>query len=179
MNDETRLLTITVTGAAGQIAYALIPRLGELLLDITKTKIILKLCDVEAALPKVNAVAMEIEDFACPWIEQVVCTSDLKTAFDGCQLALLIGAQPRTMGMERADLLKANGAIFAEQGRALNAYAAADVRVLVVANPCNTNAYICMNHARDIPSHHFYSFPCLIKTVPMPLLHNSIIWMLH
>ena len=116
MNDETRLLTITVTGAAGQIAYALIPRLGELLLDITKTKIILKLCDVEAALPKVNAVAMEIEDFACPWIEQVVCTSDLKTAFDGCQLALLIGAQPRTMGMERADLLKANGAIFCRAG---------------------------------------------------------------
>ena len=160
MDQQVRFLTVTVTGAAGNIAYALLPRLGELLIDMN-TKIILRLCDVEAAMPALSAVAMEIEDFACPWIEKVICTADLKEAFDGCELAILIGAQPRKQGMERADLLTANGSIFSAQGRAINAYADKNVKVLVVANPCNTNAYICMNHARDIPSHRFYSMSML------------------
>ena len=153
-------LTITITGAAGQIAYALLPRLGDLLFDV-ETRIVLKLLDVEGAMPALEAVAMEIEDCAVSWIEKVVCTSDLKTAFDGCQLALLIGASPRVKGMERSDLLLKNGDIFRAHGEAINKYAAKDIKVFVVGNPCNTNAYICMNHARDVPSHRFFSMSML------------------
>ena len=160
MSHYNNTLKLTITGAAGQIAYALLPRLGELLINI-ESKIDLRLCDVESALPALNAVAMELEDFACPWIEKITCTSDLKVAFEGCELAILIGAKPRSAGMERGDLLVANGAIFSEQGRALNAYADQNIKVLVVANPCNTNAYICMNHAKDIPSHRFFSLSML------------------
>lgn len=157
---NTKTITVTVTGAAGQIAYALLPRLAELLVDV-ETKIILKLLDVEAVKPKLEAVAMELSDCAFSWIDRIVVTSDVKTAFDGCQLALLIGASPRTKGMERADLLRINGAIFQAHGAAINAYAAPDVQVLVIGNPCNTNAYICMNHARDVPTHRFYSMSML------------------
>ena len=160
MSQDASTLKLTITGAAGQIAYALLPRLGELLINV-ESKIDLRLCDTESQLPALHALSMELDDFACPWIEKITCTSNLKDAFEGCELAILIGARPRTLGMERSDLLVANGEIFSEQGRALNAYADQNVKVLVVANPCNTNAYICMNHAKDIPSHRFFSMSML------------------
>ena len=179
-------LTITITGAAGQIAYALLPRLGDLLFDV-ETRIVLKLLDVEGAMPALEAVAMEIEDCAVSWIEKVVCTSDLKTAFDGCQLALLIGASPRVKGMERSDLLLKNGDIFRAHGEAINKYAAKDIKVFVVGNPCNTNAYICMNHARDVPSHRFFSMSMLDQNrayafmakryqLDISMLENLCVW---
>lgn len=183
---SAKTITITVTGAAGQIAYSLLPRLGDLLVDVD-TKIILKLLDIEPAMPMLQAVAMELEDCAMSWLSQVVITSDEKTAFEGCQLALLIGASPRKKGMERADLLRVNGAIFQSHGDAINQYAANDVRVLVVGNPCNTNAYICMNHARDVPSHRFYSLSMLDQnracahlakqfSLDISLIENLCVW---
>ncbi len=172
---NTKTITITVTGAAGQIAYALLPRLAELLVDV-ETKIVLKLLDIEAAQSKLEAVAMELSDCAFSWLEHVVVTSDLKTAFDGCQLALLVGASPRTQGMERADLLRINGAIFQAHGAAINTYAAPDVQVLVVGNPCNTNAYICMNHARDVPAHRFYSMSMLDQNRAYAHLATHFSW---
>ncbi|MEC8882821.1 MAG: malate dehydrogenase [Pseudomonadota bacterium] len=160
MSGSSRVLTITITGAAGQIGYALLPRLGELLFDVD-TKIVLKLHDLDVCMPALKAVAMELEDCAFSWIDKIVVTSNLKEAFDGCQMAVLIGAKPRQKGMERAELLKQNGLIFKEQGAALNQYADKNIQVLVVGNPCNTNAYVCLNHARDIPSHRFYSMSML------------------
>lgn len=186
MSTKVNTLTITITGAAGQIAYALIPRLGELLVDVD-TKICLKLLDIEPAMSALSAVAMEIEDCAMAWMDELVVTSDLKTAFDGCQLALLIGASPRRKGMERADLLKLNGQVFQSHGEAINRYAAKDVKVLVVGNPCNTNTYICMNHARDVPTHRFCSLSMLDQNrayatlarqhqLDISLIENLCVW---
>ena len=186
MDRNTRNLTLTITGAAGQIAYALIPRLGELLVDV-ESKITLKLHDIPPAMPALHALAMELEDFACPWLDKVICTADVKEAFEGCQIAILVGAQPRKAGMERSDLLRINGGIFAEQGKALNDYADKDVKVLVVANPCNTNAYICMHHAKDIPAHRFYSMSMLDQNraysflarqyaLDVALIENLCVW---
>lgn len=182
----SKLLNVTITGAAGQIAYALLPRLGELLFDVDM-KIVLRLHDLDMCLPVLHAVAMELDDCAFSWIEKVVVTSDLKEAFEGCEMAVLIGAKPRQAGMERADLLKQNGAIFKEQGEALNAYAAPGVKVLVVGNPCNTNAYICLNHAPDIPSHRFFSMSMLDQNrahsflanryqLDLALIENLCVW---
>ncbi|NLE98185.1 MAG: malate dehydrogenase [Propionibacterium sp.] len=148
------VVRVAVTGAAGQIGYALLTRLaaGDLLGD---RRIELRLLEVPEAVQAVEGVAMELEDCAFPTLAGVHITDDPREAFDGANVAMLVGASPRKAGMERSDLLAANGRIFAEQGRAIAAVAAGDVRVVVTGNPANTNAYIAAHHAPDVPRERF------------------------
>ena len=158
---------ITVTGAAGQIGYAALFRIanGDMLgLD---QPVILQLLDLPQAQAALQGVKMELEDCAFPLLEQVIITDDPAIGFKDTEFALLIGARPRGKGMERKDLLEANGAIFTVQGRALNDHAARNVRVLVVGNPANTNALIAMNNAPDLDPRNF--------TAMMRLDHNRAI----
>ena len=145
---------IAVTGAAGQIGYALVYRLasGDLLGD---EPVELRLLEVPAAVKALDGVAMELLDCAFPQLKGIEVTDDPAVAFDGVNVAMLVGASPRGAGMERADLLEANAAIFAAQGRALAASAAPDVRVVVTGNPANTNALIASRHADGIPASRF------------------------
>ena len=145
---------IAVTGAAGQIGYALVYRLasGDLLGD---EPVELRLLEVPAAVKALDGVAMELLDCAFPQLKGIEVTDDPAVAFDGANVAMLVGASPRGAGMERADLLEANAAIFAAQGRALAASAAPDVRVVVTGNPANTNALIASRHADGIPGSRF------------------------
>ncbi len=147
--------TVTVTGAAGQIGYAVLFRLASGQLLGPDEKVALRLLEVPQAVKAAEGTALELFDCAFPLLESIDITDDANQAFDGVNVALLIGARPRTKGMERADLLEANGAIFKPQGEALNAHAADDVRILVVGNPANTNALIAMSNAPDIPSERF------------------------
>jgi malate dehydrogenase len=160
-------VTVTVTGAAGQIGYAILFRVaaGEMLGPDTKVK--LRLLEIPDALPAAEGTAMELDDCAFPLLRGVDISADPKEAFDGCNVALLIGARPRSKGMERSDLLEANGGIFKPQGEALNAVAADDVKVLVVGNPANTNCLIAKSHAPDIPDERF--------TAMMRLDHNRAV----
>ena len=155
---------VAITGAAGQIGYSLLFRIasGEMLGP--DQPVILQLLDITPALPAVGGVVMELEDCAFPLLAGVVVTDDPKVAFRDVSYALLVGARPRSKGMERKDLLEANGAIFTTQGKALNEVAARDVRILVVGNPANTNAYIAMRNAPDLPAANF--------TAMMRLDHN-------
>jgi len=143
-----------VTGAAGQIGYALLFRIasGAMLGD---EPVRLRLLEVPQALAAAEGTAMELADGAFPLLESVDVVDDAARAFDGASVALLVGARPRTAGMERADLLSANGGIFGPQGRAINDHAADDIRVLVVGNPANTNALIAAAHAPDVPAERF------------------------
>lgn len=145
---------IAITGAAGQIGYALVYRLasGDLLGD---EPVELRLLEVPAAVKALDGVAMELLDCAFPQLKGIEVTDDPAVAFDGANVAMLVGASPRGAGMERADLLEANAAIFAAQGRALAASAAPDVRVVVTGNPANTNALIASRHADGIPASRF------------------------
>lgn len=145
---------IAITGAAGQIGYALVYRLasGDLLGD---EPVELRLLEVPAAVKALDGVAMELLDCAFPQLKGIEVTDDPAVAFDGANVAMLVGASPRGAGMERADLLEANAAIFAGQGRALAASAAPDVRVVVTGNPANTNALIASRHADGIPASRF------------------------
>ncbi len=152
MSDVTK---VTVTGAAGQIGYALLFRIASGALLGPNRKVALSLLEIEPALKAAEGTAMELSDSAFPLLQSIEITSDAKTAFDGASVALLVGARPRTAGMERADLLEANGGIFKPQGEALNAGAADDIKVLVVGNPANTNALIAQSHAPDIPAGRF------------------------
>lgn len=147
--------TVTVTGAAGQIGYAVLFRLASGQLLGPDEKVALRLLEVPQAVKAAEGTALELFDCAFPLLESIDITDDANQAFDGVNVALLIGARPRTKGMERADLLEANGAIFKPQGEALNAHADDDVRILVVGNPANTNALIAMSNAPDIPSERF------------------------
>jgi len=146
---------VAVTGAAGQIGYSLLFRVasGELL--GADTPVELRLLEITPALGALEGVVMELDDCAFPSLAGVEIGDDAGTVFDGVNLALLVGAKPRTKGMERGDLLEANGAIFNVQGRALNAHAADDVRVAVTGNPANTNALIALSNAPDIPTERF------------------------
>jgi malate dehydrogenase len=148
-------VNVTVTGAAGQIGYALLFRIASGQLLGPDTPVRLKLLEIPQALKATEGTAMELDDCAFPLLTGVDITDDLKTAFDGTNIALLVGARPRTKGMERGDLLEANGGIFKPQGEAINAHAADDVRVLVVGNPANTNALIARSHAPDVPAGRF------------------------
>jgi malate dehydrogenase len=148
-------VTVTVTGAAGQIGYALLFRIASGQLLGADTPVRLRLLEIEPALKAAEGTAMELDDCAFPLLTGIDITSDAKAAFDGANVALLVGARPRTAGMERGDLLSANGGIFKPQGEALNAGAASDIRVLVVGNPANTNALIAASHAPDIPGSRF------------------------
>jgi malate dehydrogenase len=146
---------VTVTGAAGQIGYAILFRIASGQLLGPDEKVVLRLLEIPDAVKAAEGTALELFDCAFPLLADIEVTDDANVAFDGVNIALLIGARPRSKGMERADLLEANGAIFKPQGEALNEHAADDVRILVVGNPANTNALIAMNNARDIPSERF------------------------
>jgi malate dehydrogenase len=146
---------VAVTGAAGQIGYALLFRIASGQLLGPDTKIQLSLLEIPDAVKAAEGTALELFDCAFPLLEGIEITDDPAKAFDGVNVAMLVGARPRSKGMERADLLEANGAIFKPQGEALNASAADDVRILVVGNPANTNALIAMSNAPDIPNERF------------------------
>src|ERR671931_310484 len=146
---------VTVTGAAGQIGYAILFRIASGQLLGPDEKVALRLLEIPDAVKAAEGTALELFDCAFPLLADIEVTDDPAQAFDGVNVALLIGARPRSKGMERADLLEANGAIFKPQGQALNEHAADDVKILVVGNPANTNALIAMNNAPDIPSERF------------------------
>ena len=152
---------VAVTGAAGQIGYALLFRIASGQMFGPNTDIELNLLELEPALPSLEGVAMELDDCAFPLLKRIVCTADLNTAMDGVNWALLVGSVPRKQGMERSDLLQINGGIFTKQGKAINDNAADDVRVFVVGNPCNTNCLIAMHHAKDVPNDRFFAMTTL------------------
>ena len=146
---------VTVTGAAGQIGYALLFRIASGQMLGPDTPVELSLLEIPDAVKAAEGTAMELDDCAFPLLRGIEITDDLKTAFDGSNVALLVGAMPRKAGMERGDLLSANGGIFKPQGNAINDHAADDIRVLVVGNPANTNALITANNAPDVPKTRF------------------------
>ena len=144
-------IRVAVTGAAGQVAYAMLGRLACGEIFGPQTKVILQLLEIAPALPSLEGVAMELDDCGFPTLQDVIVTDDPGRAFRGVNYALLVGSFPRKQGMERKDLLGINGKIFVGQGRALAENAAKDVRILVVGNPCNTNCLVAYNNGRDIP----------------------------
>jgi len=146
---------VTVTGAAGQIGYALLFRIASGAMLGPDQPVKLSLLEITPALRAAEGTAMELDDCAFPLLAGIDITDDATAAFDGTSVALLVGARPRTAGMERGDLLEANGGIFKPQGAAINAGAADDIRVLVVGNPANTNALIARSHAPDVPADRF------------------------
>ncbi|MCL9685094.1 malate dehydrogenase [Legionella maioricensis] len=152
---------VAVTGAAGQIGYALLFRIASGQMFGANTEVELNLLELEPALPALEGVAMELDDCAFPLLKRVVCTADMNKAMDGVNWALLVGSVPRKQGMERSDLLQINGGIFTKQGQAINDNASDDVRVFVVGNPCNTNCLIAMHHAKDVPNDRFYAMTTL------------------
>src|ERR1700730_1853464 len=158
---------VAVTGAAGQIGYQLLFRIASGQLLGTDTPVHLSLLEIPDAIKATEGTAMELDDCAFPLLAGVDITDDPNNAFDGVNVALLVGARPRTKGMERSDLLEANGGIFKPQGKALNDHAASDIKVLVVGNPANTNCLIAQSNAPDIPAERFTSM--------MRLDHNRAI----
>ncbi|HEX7166297.1 MAG TPA: malate dehydrogenase [Acidimicrobiales bacterium] len=178
---------VTVTGAAGNIGYALLFRIASGQLLGPDQPVVLRLLEIEPAMKAVEGVVMELEDCAFPLVSDIVTTSDLKTAFDGTSWALLVGSVPRKAGMERGDLLNINGGIFKPQGQAINEHAADDVRVLVVGNPCNTNCLIARANARDVPDDRWFAMTRLDQNrataqlakragVPVADVANVAIW---
>ncbi len=160
----TTPVNVTVTGAAGQIGYALLFRIASGAMLGPDTKVRLRLLEIPQAVKAAEGTAMELEDCAFPLLDGVDIFDNPTQAFDGANVGLLVGARPRGAGMERGDLLAANGGIFGPQGAAINAGAADDIRVLVVGNPANTNALIAAAHAPDVPAERF--------TAMMRLDHN-------
>ena len=158
---------VTVTGAAGQIGYALVFRIASGQLLGPDVPVDLRLLEIPQALGALEGVAMELTDCAFPLLKGIDLHDNPDDAFDGVNIALLVGSRPRTKGMERAELLGENGKIFTTQGKSLNAKAASDVKVLVVGNPANTNCLIAMNNAPDIPRERF--------TAMLRLDHNRAI----
>jgi malate dehydrogenase len=154
-------MRIAVTGAAGQVGYALLYRLASGAVFGPDTPVTLHLIELESALPALEGVIMELEDCAFPTLDGVVATADPHVGFDGVSWALLLAAVPRKAGQERSDLLATNARIFKPLGEALNAHAAADVRALVVGNPCNTNAWVARGNAPDIPDDRWFAMTAL------------------
>ena len=165
---------VTVTGAAGQIGYALLFRVasGQMLGD--ETPVELRLLEIPDALEAAEGTAMELDDCAFPLLAGIEITDDPKLAFEGANFGLLVGARPRGKGMERADLLEANGGIFKPQGEAINAGAADDVRILVVGNPANTNCLIAMSNAPDVPRERFSAMMRLDHNRAISQLANKL-----
>ena len=159
--QKRKKVRVAITGAAGQIGYAALFRIASGQMFGHDVDVELNLLELEAALPSLEGVAMELDDCAFPLLKRIVCTSDLNQAMDGVNWALLIGSVPRKQGMERSDLLQINGGIFTKQGKAINDNASDDVRVFVVGNPCNTNCLIAKHHAKDIPADRFYAMTML------------------
>lgn len=148
-------VNVTVTGAAGQIGYALLFRIASGHLLGADVPVNLRLLEIPQGLKAAEGTAMELDDCAFPLLRDITITDSPATAFDGANVALLVGARPRTAGMERGDLLQANGGIFGPQGKAINDHAADDIKVLVVGNPANTNALIAQRNAPDVPAERF------------------------
>jgi malate dehydrogenase len=148
----SNVIRVAVTGAAGQVAYAMLGRLASGEVFGPDKKVILQLLEIPQVMPALEGVAMELDDCSFPTLQDLVLTDDANKAFKDCNYALLVGSFPRKQGMERKDLLGINGKIFVGQGRALAAHAAKDVRVLVVGNPCNTNCLVAYHNSRDIPA---------------------------
>jgi len=180
-------VNVTVTGAAGQIGYALLFRIASGQLLGADVPVRLRLLEIAPALKAAEGTAMELDDCAFPLLAGIDITDDLKTAFDGTSVALLVGARPRAAGMERGDLLEANGGIFGPQGKAINDHAASDVKVLVVGNPANTNALIAQQHAPDVPANRFTAMTRLDHnralsqlsaklSVPVTAIEKMTIW---
>jgi malate dehydrogenase len=165
---------VAVTGAAGQIGYAILFRIASGQLLGPDEKVQLSLLEVPQAVKAAEGTAMELDDCAFPLLQSIDIHDDPKQAFDGANVAILIGARPRTKGMERADLLEANGGIFKPQGEALAAGAADDIKVLVVGNPANTNALIAMNNAKDIPSERFTAMTRLDENRAVAMLAKKL-----
>ncbi len=184
---STTPVNVTVTGAGGQIGYALLFRAASGQLLGRDTPVSLRLLEIPQGRAAAEGTALELQDGAFPLVHDVTVTEDATTAFYGVDVALLVGARPRGPGMERADLLEANGRIFGPQGEAINAGAASDVRVLVVGNPANTNALIASAHAPDIPASRFTAMTRLdhnravaqlaVKLdVPVSAIDGVIVW---
>lgn len=154
-------IKVAVTGAAGNIGYAMVFRIANGDLFGADQPVELNLIDIAPAMPKLNGVKMELDDCAFPLLEKIVCTADLAEGFKDVNWAILVGSMPRKAGMERSDLLKINGGIFTGQGKAIEQYAAKDVRVFVVGNPCNTNCWIAKQSAPSIPSDRWFAMTML------------------
>ncbi|TAM87029.1 MAG: malate dehydrogenase [Jatrophihabitans sp.] len=180
-------VNVTVTGAAGQIGYALLFRIASGQLLGPDVPVRLRLLEITPALKAAEGTAMELDDCAFSLLAGIDITDDPATAFDGVNVALLVGARPRSAGMERGDLLEANGGIFGPQGRAINEHAAADVKVLVVGNPANTNALIAQRSAPDVPANRFTAMTRLDHnralsqlshklSVPVTAIEQMTIW---
>ncbi len=178
---------VTVTGAAGQIGYALLFRIASGALFGPDQPVVLRLLEIEPGMKALDGVVMEIDDCAFPLVSDIVTTTDLDTAFDGTSWALLVGSIPRKAGMERGDLLTVNGGIFGPQGQAIANNAATDVRVLVVGNPCNTNCLIARSNAPEVPADRWFAMTRLdenrAKTqlaqkagVPVASVSNLAVW---
>ena len=165
---------VAVTGAAGQIGYAILFRIASGQMLGPDEKIELRLLEIPDAVKAAEGTAMELVDCAFPLLKSIDISSDPNEAFDGVNVALLIGARPRSKGMERADLLEANGQIFKPQGKALNDNAADDVKVLVVGNPANTNALIAQSNAPDIPVERFTAMTRLDENRAVAMLANKL-----
>jgi len=150
-------VNVTVTGAAGHIGYAILFRIAAGQMLGPETEVSLRLLEIPDAVKAAEGTAMELEDCAFPLLRGIDISDDPNEAFEGTNVGLLVGARPRTKGMERADLLEANGGIFKPQGEAINAHAADDVKILVVGNPANTNCLIARSHAPDVPAERFTS----------------------
>lgn len=166
--------TVTLTGAGGQIGYALLFRIASGQLLGPETRIRLHLLEIPSGIAAAEGAALELQDSAFPLLDAVTVTDSARTAFDGADVALLVGSRPRGPGMERADLLAANGAIFGPQGAAINAGAASDIRVVVVGNPANTNAFIAAAHAPDVPSERFTALTRLDHNRAIGLLAEKL-----
>jgi malate dehydrogenase len=160
MNQKTPI-RVAITGAAGQIGYALVFRVASGQMFGADTPVELHLLELEQALPSLKGVAMELDDCAFPLLQKVVCTSDADEAFKGANWVLMVGSVPRKKGMERAELLSINGKVFTAQGKAIGRSAAQDVRIFVVGNPCNTNCLIAMHNAPNVPQDRFFAMTML------------------
>ncbi len=180
-------IQVTVTGAAGQIGYALVFRIASGQMFGPDQPLILRMLEIEPAMKSLEGVGMELDDCAFPLLADIVLTSKAETAFDGANWALLVGSVPRKAGMERGDLLSVNGGIFGPQGKAIAKSAASDVRVLVVGNPCNTNCYIARMNAPEIPDERWFAMTRLDENrartqlarkakAPVAAITNLAIW---
>jgi malate dehydrogenase len=180
-------IQVTVTGAAGQIGYALLFRIASGQMFGPDQPIVLRMLEIEPAMKALEGVAMELDDCAFPLLHDIVLTSKTEEAFDGTNWALLVGSVPRKAGMERGDLLSVNGGIFGPQGKAIGKRAASDVRILVVGNPCNTNCYIARSNAPEIPAERWFAMTRLDENrakiqvakkakVPVKVVSNMAIW---
>ncbi len=180
-------IQVTVTGAAGQIGYALVFRIASGQMFGPDQPVVLRMLEIEPVMKSLEGVAMELEDCAFPLLAGTELTSKAEEAFEGANWALLVGSVPRKAGMERSDLLAVNGGIFGPQGKAIAKKAASDVRILVVGNPCNTNAYIARLNAPEIPAERWFAMTRLDENrartqlatkakVPVAAISNLAIW---